>query len=380
MFNLEQAIEQWRRQVEAAGLNSAEALDELECHLRDDVEVQVLSGLDTQSAFELAAQRLGTPVELSKEFAKSTQPEVAPRRTLLRYVYFICATIAILIDLWTLIAFQLKPAERVGATCGVTLFALYLFKLPSLSGWRAGIPPAGLLRVVKAMGVVVPLWILFALLTALGLVHAQIGIIPEMTLWSICAAYGLTVLALALNQSSGRQRGPGGGFIPLNPAPGPIPPKRPCPPGIDVPVPPTADFTPTARHALEIAREEALTLGHNYIGTEHLLLGLLRAAGGALAQAFRHNRVASESVRAEVRQLILALPARPATTVLPLTPRARKALRFAVREADALDHRPIGAEHILLGLLREGGGVAAVALRNLGIRLERLRTEISQQT
>jgi ATP-dependent Clp protease ATP-binding subunit ClpC len=124
---------------------------------------------------------------------------------------------------------------------------------------------------------------------------------------------------------------------------------------------------------LELAREEALKLGHDFVGTEHVLLGLLPTAGEALAHTLQTN---GEAVRAEIRRLISAFPGRPAICEPPLTPRARKALQLAGREARALKPSPIGTGHILLGLLLEGSGVAAIALGNLGVRLEQLRAEI----
>jgi ATP-dependent Clp protease ATP-binding subunit ClpC len=116
-----------------------------------------------------------------------------------------------------------------------------------------------------------------------------------------------------------------------------------------------------------------LGLGHDFVGTEHVLLGLLQTAGGALAQTLQVN---TETVRAEVHRLISALPPHSASTEPPLTPRARKALQLAGREAVLPKRSRIGIEHILLGLLHEGGGVAAIALRNLGIRLDQVRTDI----
>ena len=364
MFNLDQAMGNWRRQMAAGGLKSIEALDELESHLRDDIEVQVRSGVGEERAFEAALRRLGSPGQLRSEFAKSSRLEAGPRRTVRWGFYFFCATVATLADLWTLISFELSPGQRVVAACGVTVFALYLFGLPFLSWWRGAYFP----RIIKTLGTIVLLWSLFALLTALRIVHWEIGIISEMTMWSLCATYGLTALAWALIQAGGAQGGFAGGFLALSPVP--------CPPDTDIPIPPSSAFTPRARRALEMAREEALIMGHDFVGTEHVLLGLVKTAGGALAQVLQRCRVNSEAVHAEVGRLISALPIRPATGALPLTPRARKALHFASREADALGHSPIGTEHMLLGLLLEGGGVAALALSNLGVGLERLRSEI----
>lgn len=368
-FNLDQAMANWRRQMLACGFKPVDVVEELESHLRDDIETQIRSGEKEQRAFELAIRRLGTPPELAKEFAKSRQPEAAQRPLFLQYFYFVCAAAAILIDLWSLTLFDLSPAERMGALGGVIVFGLYLFALPFRFGSRGEVPGASFLGAMKILGVIVPLWILFALLTALRVIHWEIGIIPQMIMWSLCAVYGLTALAWAAGFC--RRGSSGGGFPPLMPRP--IPPRPLLPPDVDILIPPSMVFTPAARRALEMARDEAVDLGHDFVGTEHVLLGLLRTAGGALAQALQLNR---EAVRTEVFRLVAAFPARSAVTELPLTPRARKALQFACREAALLKRSPIGAEHILLGLLLEGSGVAAIALRNLGIRLDQLRAVI----
>jgi hypothetical protein len=373
MFKLEQAIADWRRRMEAGGIQSKGILDELEGHLRDDIEAQVRSGLDEERAFALAARRLGPANALNHEFAKSTRAPLAPRRMFLRTFYCVCAAVAVLADAWTIISFDLGPAERVVAAGLLTVFAMYLFGLPFSWWWKRRALRLYLAGVMKVFGVLMNLWVLLALLTALGVVRLQIGIVAEMTLWSLCAAYGLTALACVLNQRRGGLGGSDGGLPAGMPGPRPIPPNRPPCPEMDIPLPPSAALSEEARRALEIAREEALGLGHDFIGTEHVLLGLLNTAGGALAQALQHNRVDSQAVRAEVRRLISDQPAHPANAALPFTPRARKALQFAVREAKASKRAPIGAEHILLGLCLEGSGIAAIALRNLGVRLERLR-------
>jgi ATP-dependent Clp protease ATP-binding subunit ClpC len=129
---------------------------------------------------------------------------------------------------------------------------------------------------------------------------------------------------------------------------------------------------------LEIAREEASRLGHDFIGTEHVLLAVLRLAEGGVVNVLQNSKVDRESVRMEIERLVATQPGHTPTATLPLTPRARKALQFAASEAETLKNPLINADHILLGLLREGGGVAAQALKNLGIRLERIRAGISK--
>lgn len=366
MLNLDQAIAEWRRKLTAAGIESTAVLDELENHLRDDFEAQVRSGTDEERAFELAVRRLGQPEALKCEFVKSTHFGPPPRRVFLTVFYVCCALMAVLTDAWTIISFELSPAEHVLASGLLTIFALYLFGLPFSGWWKSRALQFYLLGLMKVLGLLVPLWTLLALLTALRIVRLEIGIVVEMTLWSLCAAYGLTALAWLLNSNGDGPDGSDNGFPGIR-APKLIPPRSPRFPGVDIPVPPSAAFSANARQALQLAREEALTLGHDYIGTEHVLLGLLKAAGDSLAQALPHSRVDAEALRAEIRRLISAGPGRPTNVTLPFTPRARKALQFAGQAANSSKHAPIGAEHILLGLCREGGGLAAMALRNLGV-------------
>lgn len=366
MFNLDQAIAEWRRQLTAAGIESAAVLEELENHLRDDIEAQVGSGRDEEGAFELAVRRLGPPEALRGEFVKAGHSG-RPRRLFLAVFYVCCALVAVLADAWTILSFELGPAERVFASGCLTIFALYLFGLPFSLRSRALRPY--LLGLMKILGLLVPLWVLLALLTALRIAHLEIGIVAEMTMWSLCAAYGLTALAWLLNSNGDDPGGSDHGFPGIR-VPKLIPPKRPLFPGVDIPVPPSAAFSANARQALQLAREEALNLGHDYIGTEHVLLGLLKAAGDSLAQALFSSRVDAEAIRSEIRRLISAGPCRPIDATLPLTPRARKALQLARRQANSSKPAPINPEHILVGLCLEGSGIAAVALRNLGVRLK----------
>jgi hypothetical protein len=376
MFDLNEALAAWRRQMAAGGITSAEVLDELEGHLRDDVEEQVRAGADAEAAFDSAVRRIGPAAALTKEFAKAARPKAAWHRHFWRTFYYSCAAVAILADLWTLISVELSAPERAIGACAVAGLAWYLLRRPFLSWWSGGVARARLLAAMKAMGVIVPLWALWAILTALRTIHIEIGIIPAMIIWSLCLAYGLTALACGFSdrQSSG---GSGGWPPSLYPVPIPIPPGRPCAPEFARSVPPASAFTPIARQALEIAREEALRLGHDYIGTEHVLLGMLRMAGDSLAQVLERSQVNGDTVRREIERLVSRSSPHPTTLSAPFTPRARKALQFAGSEAAALKHTLIGPEHVLLGLLTEGSGVAALALKNLGIKLNRMRAQVS---
>ncbi len=136
-------------------------------------------------------------------------------------------------------------------------------------------------------------------------------------------------------------------------------------------------FTDRARRVVVLAQEEARRLGHNYIGTEHILLGLLREDEGVAAQALRALDISLEAVRREVQEIIGESQRMPSGHI-PFTPRAKKVLELSLREALQLGHNYIGTEHILLGLIREGEGVAAQVLVKLGADLNRVRQQVIQ--
>jgi ATP-dependent Clp protease ATP-binding subunit ClpC len=136
-------------------------------------------------------------------------------------------------------------------------------------------------------------------------------------------------------------------------------------------------FTEKARRVVVYAQEEARMLNQNYIGTEHLLLGLIREQDGIAAKALESLSISLEDVRSQVEELIGKGTYVP-TGHIPFTPRAKKVLELSLREALQLGHNYIGTEHILLGLIREGEGVAAQVLLNLGADLEKVRSAVIQ--
>ncbi len=136
-------------------------------------------------------------------------------------------------------------------------------------------------------------------------------------------------------------------------------------------------FTEKARRVVVYAQEEARMLNQNYIGTEHLLLGLIREQDGIAAKALESLNISLEDVHAQVEDLIGRGTFVP-TGHIPFTPRAKKVLELSLREALQLGHNYIGTEHILLGLIREGEGVAAQVLLNLGADLEKVRSAVIQ--
>ena len=134
-------------------------------------------------------------------------------------------------------------------------------------------------------------------------------------------------------------------------------------------------FTERARHVIVLAQEEARVLRHNYIGTEHLLLGLLREVDGVAARVLGTLEVSLEGVRGEITRIV-GEGEHEAQGQIPFTPRAKKVLELALREALSLGHNYIGTEHILLGLVRESEGVAARILTDLEVDADRVRREV----
>jgi hypothetical protein len=236
MFNLENSIIEWRRQMIAAGVKDTNVLDELESHLREDVESRMAAGAGAEQAFEAAVQQIGRARALQHEFAK-----VGGRK-------------------WAL-----------------------LMKLR--------------------------------------------GIFVER-------------------------------IIPL-PSPG--------------------KFGASARQTLELARTEAPRLHHNFIGTEHALLGLLSLESGVVPNVLKRMNVDREDLRKRVEMWISIFPSRKMKANLPFTPRLKKALHLAALEAKAGNHACIGSEHIFLGLLLEGDGVAARVLQSLGLNIQTAREEIQRE-
>src|SRR5258708_15073911 len=133
-------------------------------------------------------------------------------------------------------------------------------------------------------------------------------------------------------------------------------------------------FTERARKVLSLAQEEAQRFQHNYIGTEHLLRGLVREGEGVAAKVLNNLGVDLNKVRSTV-EFIIGRGDRIVLGEIGLTPRAKKVIELAVDEARRLDHHYIGTEHLLLGLVREGEGIASGVLESLGVNLERVRTQ-----
>ncbi len=135
-------------------------------------------------------------------------------------------------------------------------------------------------------------------------------------------------------------------------------------------------FTDRARKVMQLANQEAQRFNHEYIGTEHVLLGLIKEGSGVAANVLKNLDVDLRKIRLEVEKLVQSGPDMVTMGKLPQTPRAKKVIEYSMEEARNLNHNYVGTEHILLGLLREQEGVAAQVLMNLGLRLEEVREEV----
>jgi len=135
-------------------------------------------------------------------------------------------------------------------------------------------------------------------------------------------------------------------------------------------------FTDRVQRVIIIAQEEAKRLNHDYVGTEHILLGLIALGEGVASQVLQGLGVDLRKVRAEIEKIVGQGDNMMLLGEIPFTPRAKKVLEYAVEEAQQMGHSYIGTEHILMGLIREEEGVAARVLANLGLKLDTVREEV----
>src|SRR5216117_3837152 len=139
------------------------------------------------------------------------------------------------------------------------------------------------------------------------------------------------------------------------------------------------NFTPRAQQVLALARKEADRFNHNFVGTEHLLLGLIKLGQGCAVNVLQKLGLDLEAVRSEVEKQVGTGPDQKIIGNIPYTPRVRKVLALAAKEAGSLNHTYVGTEHILLGILREGDGVAGRVLKNLEVDIEQTRQTILRE-
>src|SRR6187200_897899 len=135
-------------------------------------------------------------------------------------------------------------------------------------------------------------------------------------------------------------------------------------------------FTDRARKVMQLANQEAQRFNHEYIGTEHILLGLVKEGTGVAANVLKNLDIDLRKIRLEVEKIVQTGPDMVTMGKLPQTPRAKKVIEYAIEEARNLGQNVVGTEHLLLGLLREQEGVAAQVLMNLNLKLEEVREEV----
>ncbi len=371
-FNLERGILEWRKRFAHGGIYSAAALDELEDHLREEIEQQIRAGATEESAYHAAVARMGPTDALKTEFAKLKEKEGWSK--LLRICYWIFPTGVLLINTWTLLEYELTSLEKIVGGCVLLGFCVYMMSLPHLLRSLSAGRVTQFARVLKGAANFLWFWPAWVLLEASKLTPWKMGLVAALVLWCLYAAIAMTCVVYGLIyrcQEAGDGGSPRGQprtkpFLPTGPS------------LLDVGVSPKfiRSFDSVARHALEAAYEEASRLGHDYIGTEHVLLGMLKCATGAFRQRLGELHLDYEAARVEIDRIVLAGSSHPGSSAVVFTPRARKALRLAVVEAKKSDESCIRSEHILLGLLLEGSGVAGQVLRELGLRARPTRRAI----
>ncbi len=351
MFDLDQAISKWRRQMFANGIQRTALLDELESHLREDVEERIQSGSDVAAAFELAAQSIGRGPLLKAEFAKlDAKPNLLP--LIFRITCFVSAPFMLLVSAWALLD---SDGPSIGGLAALFMIWGLGSCVGSLPFWYRWLPNPYRKVVgisLKAMSFLVSSFPIFALLGALEIIQLPVGTAVSMFAWSFVTAFVATVLAYVCLDL---ERGVGWGIMAC---------------------PPTDKFTELAQRAIEIAYDEAGGLGHDYVGTEHLLLGVISSESGLVTDLLRKWETDQDTIRLEVEKMIGPGVVRKSARDIPYTPRAKRSLTLAQQEARSMGHPFITPEHILLGLLLETEGVAGLVLRNLGINAEAARRDI----
>jgi len=336
MFDLNQAIAGWRQRMVAGGIQSSAVLDELESHLRDDIEAQVQNGINERRAFEEAAERLGVPTTLQAEFLRgSADAEEHQLRS--RCLGLAAAGLVVAGAVFSLASLPLTLGERVRIGCLSAAIGAQLASIPWL---LAAIAEPRLRKAMTLLwGIVLPLlWpaVIFGVVAGDG---------STLALWATCVAVPLAIWA-ALSVST--ETSSPFGMIP---------------------------WTPSIGRSLEAARGEAARFHHDFIGTEHMLLGLLEAENGTVTQILKQRGITRETLREYIARLVGTGPVPSSTGERPAryTPRLGKALALAAKEARTRNRGDVTGEQILLGLMKEGSGVAAQVLKQFGVRPDAVR-------
>jgi len=348
MFHLEKAINDWKRQVTGSKLVCRETIDELESHLREDFEAQVRDGIDPGEAFEHAVMRIGDLKLLTSEFGKLSSNRPG---SLLKIFRASSITAAVLMLISNVPALRDSEMGLIATMiCAIALAASVFFLaalpfvyrlLPSPQNPRIGM-------LFKLMAVFFAAWPIVALLDVARIINFH-GNSLSMVCWDAYAVAVFTGFAYFLRgQLTNRTTG-------------------------SLPEP---QFSELAREALDSAAAEALRLHHDYIGTEHVLLGILSTGSPLLMDVFRKARVTHEATRREVEKIVKPGAGPKLIHTPEYTPRANRALSFAANEARTMRHSSISVEHLFLGLLLENEGIAGLVLRKLGFDFKTARAEI----
>ena len=349
MFDLNRSITDWRRHMADGGIKSPEVLDELESHLREGVERRMQSGATPERAFQEAAQQIGAAQDLKLEFGKISLPKPQLSRTKLRRGCAGMAVFVFLVEGWTLLAFEATRTDRILGMVIVSLIAAYIGFLPELNRLQPGVRGWALRKAIAmTCNVVVVLWtgLLLLSIPPFAVVHLPTGIVFNVVCWSLYVAAAATVVVIAHGTE---------------------------PEALKL-------WTTEAWQSFEVAEVEASRFHHDFIGTEHVLLGLLRAENGVVPKVLVSMGVSRETVRGEIEKIIGNGPKSQSKRQPPYTPRAKRAIKLAILEARALRRDRVDSEHIFLGLIRgEGSGVAAKVLSDLGVNATKAREEILKE-
>ncbi|HXT10196.1 MAG TPA: Clp protease N-terminal domain-containing protein [Candidatus Angelobacter sp.] len=325
----------------AEGIKSPVVLDELESHLREDVEQRMRGGTSPEQAFHDAALQMGTAGQLQSEFVKLSRPQARLSEKNLRIGCAAIATFVFLTQGWYLMASDTGLVGRLAGLVLVAAIAVYIGFLPALNRLAPRLP--GGRAVCKACSIIIPSFVgvLYVSLARINLIPS--GIVVSVVFWSLFMAVVTTGIVLSL--------------------------------GAEPEVP--NFWAPGVWQTFTVAQAEAVRFRHDFIGTEHLLLGLLQVEGSSVRKVLSRTGVSAESVRAEIEKFMgsgafgLAGGGEPRCT-----PRAQKAFQLATREAQICHTQRADTEHLFLGLIREGSGIAARVLSALGVDVQTARREI----
>lgn len=340
MFNLEQSIAIWRRQMLDGGIKSHDVLDELESHLREDIEKQMREGAPTAQAFATAVERVGRADELKLEFGKIERPRpaVSPK-----VINLGCAAMGIFIvatGVWLLS--DAPIAERILGFIWLMLAGAYVAALPRLNRYIfRGVRGWALRNAISITCTCLSVACVALLLLSCAKI-VLLPSIPAVIFWPFFTAAVTTVLILAHGTDTRSL-----GF-----------------------------WSPATQQCIELAVEVALRYHHDFCGTEHVLLGLLEPEDSAVSRVLGNMGISREAVKAEIERIVVPGPVAKTGRALVGTPRAKKAFVLGLKEANSLRCERMEPPHLLLGLLREDSGVGAIVLKKLGVDLERARAEI----